>query len=314
MNLYLRKLFLAFLFITNSALADELLRGASADKMSENLGVSFADDTKVFDKNSSQSKSTLNANEQNALTANPQTPLIAESTQNSDNAFKRFFVEFGVGYTRMNFKATQTAIGKIYTSEGVTTDIYERQTYPKKGVGNGADLSLTLNFRLTQKFGVNVGAGAEFIAVKWESPLLDYNYRDNDASRGEAVAQRHFSIDSVSKDILGSLYVTLGVFYDIWQGKEKAVRVFGNAGLAANEFFKSSFETDFHTSRVSVFDAEGSIRHHFYTLGLRYNFARHQGIELSSKLKGKLKFDDKTSVKTDISWGNTLNLRYVWEF
>lgn len=85
---------LSFLLIATFALADELSRGVSDD--------------------------TLNANEQNSLGANPQTTLAAK-----DNAFKRFFAEFGVGYTRMNFKATQTPLREIYTKEGETTDIYE---------------------------------------------------------------------------------------------------------------------------------------------------------------------------------------------
>lgn len=270
---------LSFLFIATLALADELSRGVSDD--------------------------TLNANEQNLLIANPQTTLATK-----DNAFKRFFAEFGVGYTRMNFKATQTPLEKIYTKEGETTDIYERQSYPKKGVGNGADIFLTLNLRLTQKFGLNFGVGAEVVAVKWDDALLDYDCRPN--TMDEAVAQQHFSINSISKDTLMSLYITLGAFYDIWQGKERAVRVFGNMGWAIDKFQKSSFETDFY-GIVTIYD-EGSIKHHFYTLGLRYNFALHHGIELASKLKGRLNFDDKSAVKTDITWGHTLNLRYVYEF
>ena len=273
--------FLPFFFVATLALADENLRGVSDD--------------------------TLNANEQNSLGANPQTTLAAK-----DNAFKRFFAEFGVGYTRMNFKATQTPLGKIYTKEDETTDIYERQSYPKKGVGNGADMFLTLNLRLTQKFGLNFGVGAEAVAVKWDDALLDYDCRPN--TMDEAVAQRHFSIDSISKDILMSLYITLGAFYDIWQGKERAVRVFGNMGWAIDKFQKSSFETDFHGNIAEKAYAEGSIKHHFYTLGLRYNFALHHGIELASKLKGRLNFDNKSAVKTDITWGHTLNLRYVYEF
>ena len=268
---------LSFLFV--ATLADELSRGVSDD--------------------------TLNANEQNLLIANPQTILATK-----DNAFKRFFAEFGVGYTRMNFKATQTPLGKIYTKEGVATDIDERQSYLKKGVGNGADMFLTLNLRLTQKFGLNFGVGAEAVAVKWDDALLDYDCRPN--TMDEAVAQQHFSIDSISKDTLMSLYITLGAFYDIWQGKERAVRVFGNMGWAIDKFQRSSFETDFY-GIVTVYD-EGSIKHHFYTLGLRYNFALHHGIELASKLKGRLNFDNKSAVKTDITWGHTLNLRYVYEF
>ena len=270
---------LSFLLIATFALADENLRGVSDD--------------------------TLNANEQNLLGANPQTILATK-----DNAFKRFFAEFGVGYTRMNFKATQTPLGKIYTKESEITDIYERQSYPKKGVGNGADMFLTLNLRLTQKFGLNFGVGAEAVAVKWDDALLDYDCRPN--TMDEAVAQQHFSINSISKDTLMSLYITLGAFYDIWQGKERAVRVFGNMGWAIDKFQKSSFETDFH-GIVTIYD-EGSIKHHFYTLGLRYNFALHHGIELASKLKGRLNFDNKSAVKTDITWGHTLNLRYVYEF
>ena len=81
--------FLPLFFV--ATLADELSRGVSDD--------------------------TLNVNEQNSLGANP--------LATKDNAFKRFFAEFGVGYTRMNFKATQTPLGKIYTKEGETTDIYE---------------------------------------------------------------------------------------------------------------------------------------------------------------------------------------------
>lgn len=271
--------FLPLFFVATFAFADENLRGVSDD--------------------------TLNANEQNAFSTNPQTTLATK-----DNAFKRFFAEFGVGYTRMNFKATQTPLEKIYTKEGVTTDIYERQSYPKKGVGNGADIFLTLNLRLTQKFGLNFGVGAEAVAVKWDDALLDYNYRRN--TMDEAVAQQHFSINSISKDTLMSLYITLGAFYDIWQGKERAVRVFGNMGWAIDKFQKSSFETDFY-GIVTIYD-EGSIKHHFYTLGLRYNFALHHGIELASKLKGRLNFDNKSVVKTDITWGHTLNLRYVYEF
>lgn len=273
--------FLPLFFVATFALADENLRGVSDD--------------------------TLNVNEQNLLGANPQTTLATK-----DNAFKRFFAEFGVGYTRMNFKATQTPLGKIYTKEGVTTDIYERQSYPKKGVGNGADIFLTLNLRLTQKFGLNFGVGAEAVAVKWDDALFDYNYRRN--TMDEAVAQLHFSIDSISKDTLMSLYITLGAFYDIWQGEERAVRVFGNMGWAIDKFQKSSFETDFHGNVAEKAYTEGSIKHHFYTLGLRYNFAYHHGIELASKLKGSLNFDDKSAVKTDITWGHTLNLRYVYEF
>lgn len=271
--------FLPLFFVATLALADENLRGVSDD--------------------------TLKANEQNLLGANPQTTLATK-----DNAFKRFFAEFGVGYTRMNFKATQTPLGKIYTKEGETTDIYERQSYPKKGVGNGADIFLTLNLRLTQKFGLNFGVGAEAVAVKWDDALLDYDCRPN--TMDEAVAQQHFSINSISKDTLMSLYITLGAFYDIWQGKERAVRVFGNMGWAIDKFQKSSFETDFY-GIVTIYD-EGSIKHHFYTLGLRYNFALHHGIELASKLKGRLNFDNKSAVKTDITWGHTLNLRYVYEF
>lgn len=270
---------LSFLFVATLALADENLRGVSDDL--------------------------LNANEQNALSANPQTTLATK-----DNAFKRFFAEFGVGYTRMNFKATQTPLREIYTKESETTDIYERQSYPKKGVGNGADIFLTLNLRLTQKFGLNFGVGAEAVAVKWDDALLDYDCRPN--TMDEAVAQQHFSINSISKDTLMSLYITLGAFYDIWQGEERAVRVFGNMGWAIDKFQKSSFETDFYGIET-IYD-EGSIKHHFYTLGLRYNFARHHGIELASKLKGRLNFDDKSAVKTDITWGHTLNLRYVYEF
>lgn len=271
--------FLPLFFVATLAFADENLRGVSDD--------------------------TLNANEQNALIANPQTTLATK-----DNAFKRFFAEFGVGYTRMNFKATQTPLGKIYTKESETIDIYERQSYPKKGVGNGADIFLTLNLRLTQKFGLNFGVGAEAVAVKWDDALLDYDCRPN--TMDEAVAQQHFSINSISKDTLMSLYITLGAFYDIWQSKERAVRVFGNMGWAIDKFQKSSFETDFY-GIVTIYD-EGSIKHHFYTLGLRYNFALHHGIELASKLKGRLNFDDKSAVKTDITWGHTLNLRYVYEF
>lgn len=271
--------FLPLFFVATLALADENLRGVSDD--------------------------TLNANEQNLLGANPQTTLATK-----DNAFKRFFAEFGVGYTRMNFKATQTPLGKIYTKEGETTDIYERQSYPKKGVGNGADIFLTLNLRLTQKFGLNFGVGAEAVAVKWDDALFDYDCRPN--TMDEAVAQQHFSINSISKDTLMSLYITLGAFYDIWQSKERAVRVFGNMGWAIDKFQKSSFETDFY-GIVTIYD-EGSIKHHFYTLGLRYNFALHHGIELASKLKGRLNFDNKSAVKTDITWGHTLNLRYVYEF
>lgn len=270
---------LSFFFVATLALADELSRGVSDD--------------------------TLNVNEQNSLSANPQTTLATK-----DNAFKRFFAEFGVGYTRMNFKATQTPLGKIYTKESETIDIYERQSYPKKGVGNGADIFLTLNLRLTQKFGLNFGVGAEAVAVKWDDALLDYDCRPN--TMDEAVAQQHFSINSISKDALMSLYITLGAFYDIWQGKERAVRVFGNMGWAIDKFQKSSFETDFY-GIVTIYD-EGSIKHHFYTLGLRYNFALHHGIELASKLKGRLNFDNKSAVKTDITWGHTLNLRYVYEF
>lgn len=258
---------LSFLFVATLAFADENLRGVSDD--------------------------TLNANELNLLGANPQTILAAK-----DNAFKRFFAEFGVGYTRINFKATQTPLGKIYKKEGETTDIYERQSYPKKGVGNGADIFLTLNLRLTQKFGLNFGVGAEAVAVKWDDALLDYDCRPN--TMDEAVAQQHFSINSISKDTLMSLYITLGAFYDIWQGKERAVRVFGNMGWAIDKFQKSSFETDFY-GIVTIYD-EGSIKHHFYTLGLRYNFALHHGIELASKLKGRLNFDNKSAVKTDITW------------
>lgn len=268
--------FLPLFFVATFALTDELSRGVSDD--------------------------TLNVNEQNLLGANP--------LATKDNAFKRFFAEFGVGYTRMNFKATQTPLREIYTKEGETTDIYERQSYPKKGVGNGADMFLTLNLRLTQKFGLNFGVGAEAVAVKWDDALLDYDCRPN--TMDEAVAQQHFSINSISKDTLMSLYITLGAFYDIWQGKERAVRVFGNMGWAIDKFQKSSFETDFY-GIVTVYD-EGSIKHHFYTLGLRYNFALHHGIELASKLKGRLNFDDKSAVKTDITWGHTLNLRYVYEF
>ena len=271
--------FLPLFFVATLAFADELSRGVSDD--------------------------TLNANEQNLLGANPQTTLATK-----DNAFKRLFAEFGVGYTRMNFKATQTPLREIYIKEGETTDIYERQSYPKKGVGNGADIFLTLNLRLTQKFGLNFGVGAEVVAVKWDDALLDYDCRPN--TMDEAVAQQHFSINSISKDTLMSLYITLGAFYDIWQGKERAVRVFGNMGWAIDKFQKSSFETDFY-GIVTIYD-EGSIKHHFYTLGLRYNFALHHGIELASKLKGRLNFDDKSAVKTDITWGHTLNLRYVYEF
>ena len=83
--------FLPLFFVATFALADENLRGVSDD--------------------------TLKANEQNLLGANP--------LATKDNAFKRFFAEFGVGYTRMNFKATQTPLGKIYTKEDETTDIYE---------------------------------------------------------------------------------------------------------------------------------------------------------------------------------------------
>ena len=83
---------LSFLLIATFAFADELSRGVSDD--------------------------TLNVNEQNSLSANP--------LATKDNAFKRFFAEFGVGYTRMNFKATQTPLREIYTKEGETTDIYER--------------------------------------------------------------------------------------------------------------------------------------------------------------------------------------------
>lgn len=274
--------FLSFLLITTFALADELSRGVSDD--------------------------TLNVNEQNSLSINPQTTLAAK-----DNAFKLFFAEFGVGYTRMNFKATQTPLGKIYIKDGVITDIYERQSYPKKGVGNGADMFLTLNLRLTQKFGLNFGVGAEAVAVKWDDALLDYNYRKSSPDNIVA-AYTQFSIDSISKDTLMSLYITLGAFYDIWQGKERAVRVFGNMGWAIDSFSKSSFETDFHGNIIEKMYAEGSIKHHFYTLGLRYNFARHHGIELASKLKGRLNFDNKSAVKTDITWGHTLNLRYVYEF
>lgn len=270
---------LSFLFVATFALTDELSRGVSDD--------------------------TLNANEQNLLGANPLATLATK-----DNAFKRFFAEFGVGYTRMNFKATQTPLGKIYTKESETIDIYERQSYPKKGVGNGADIFLTLNLRLTQKFGLNFGVGTEAVAVKWDDALLDYDCRPN--TMDEAVAQQHFSINSISKDTLMSLYITLGAFYDIWQSKERAVRVFGNMGWAIDKFQKSSFETDFY-GIVTIYD-EGSIKHHFYTLGLRYNFALHHGIELASKLKGRLNFDDKSAVKTDITWGHTLNLRYVYEF
>lgn len=200
--------FLPLFFVATFAFADELSRGVSDD--------------------------TLNANEQNLLGANPQTTLAAK-----DNAFKRFFAEFGVGYTRMNFKATQTPLEKIYTKEGETTDIYERQSYPKKGVGNGADMFLTLNLRLTQKFGLNFGVGAEAVAVKWDDALLDYDCRPN--TMDEAVAQQHFSINSISKDTLMSLYITLGAFYDIWQGKERAVRVFGNMGWAIDKFQKKLF-------------------------------------------------------------------------
>lgn len=273
---------LSFLLIATFAFADELSRGVSDD--------------------------TLNAKEQNLLGANPQTTLAAK-----DNAFKRFFAEFGVGYTRMNFKATQTPLGKIYTKEGETTDIYERQSYPKKGVGNGADIFLTLNLRLTQKFGLNFGVGAEAVAVKWDDALFDYNWHKSSPDNIVA-AYPHFSIDSISKDTLMSLYITLGAFYDIWQGEERAVRVFGNMGWAIDKFQKSSFETDFHGNIAEKAYAEGSIKHHFYTLGLRYNFALHHGIELASKLKGRLNFDDKSAVKTDITWGHTLNLRYVYEF
>ena len=127
--------FLPLFFVATLAFANELSRGVSDDL--------------------------LNANEQNSLIANPQTILATK-----DNAFKRFFAECGVGYTRMNFKATQTPLEKIYTKEDETTDIYERQSYPKKGVGNGADMFLTLNLRLTQKFGLNFGVGAEAVAVK----------------------------------------------------------------------------------------------------------------------------------------------------
>lgn len=57
--------FLPLFFVATFALADENLRGVSDD--------------------------TLNANEQNSLSANPQTTLATK-----DNAFKRFFAEFGV--------------------------------------------------------------------------------------------------------------------------------------------------------------------------------------------------------------------------
>lgn len=92
---------LSFLFVATFALADENLRGVSDDTLTTNA-------QNLLDK------------EQNSLSANPQTTLAAK-----DNAFKRFFAEFGVGYTRMNFKATQTPLEKIYTKEGVATDIYE---------------------------------------------------------------------------------------------------------------------------------------------------------------------------------------------
>lgn len=86
--------FLPLFFVATFAFADEFSRGVSDDL--------------------------LNANEQNLLGANPLATLATK-----DNAFKRFFAEFGVGYTRINFKATQTPLGKIYIKEGVTTDIYE---------------------------------------------------------------------------------------------------------------------------------------------------------------------------------------------
>lgn len=264
---------------------------------------SLENDKNAFDTNSVQNLQSSPANTM------PQ--QIPPQTLSANDERKIFFVDFGIGYTRVNYTATQRALGNIYVKEGITTDIYERQGYAKKGVGNGADMLLTLNLRLMQRFGVNIGGGGEFVAVKWHSPLLDYNYRDNNT--GESVAERRFSIDSVSKDTFKSLYFTLGVFYELWQGKERAVRLFGNVGWGVSEFAKSSFETDFHTKNP-VYDAEGRISQRFYTLGVRYIFAKRHGIELSSRLGGKFIMDDKTAVKTNITWKPTLNLRYVWEF
>lgn len=244
-----------------------------------------------------------------AQTLPPQTLPAQTPAQNDER--KTFFVEFSIGYARVNYTATQRALGNIYVKEGVTTDIYERQGYAKKGVGNGVDTLLTLNLRLTQRFGVNIGGGGELVAVKWRTPLLDYNYRNNKAD--EAVAETRFSIDSVLKDTLMSVYLTLGAFYELWQGDERAVRVFGNVGWGVSEFAKSSFETDFHTKNPA-YDAEGRISQRFYTLGVRYIFAKRHGVELSSRLKGKFTMDNKTIVKTNITWKPTLNLRYVWEF
>ena len=93
---------LSFLLIATFALADENLRGVSDDTLTTNA-------QNLLDK------------ERNSLSANLQTTLAAK-----DNAFKRFFTEFGVGYTKMNFKATQTPLREIYTQEDETTDIYER--------------------------------------------------------------------------------------------------------------------------------------------------------------------------------------------
>lgn len=268
------------------------------------FGAGFGTDTQILPANTTPAQSP---------TKSPQSPAPPQTPPAQDDESKIFFVEFGIGYTRVNYTATQRALGNIYVKEGITTDIYEGQTYPKKGVGNGVELALTLNWWVTQRFGVNIGGGGEFVAVKWQSPLLDYNYYENDAS--ESVAEMHFFIDSVSKDTLMSGYFTLGAFYELWRGKEKAVRIFGNTGWGVSKFAKSSFETDWHTKHPAYREeAKGRITLHFYTLGVRYIFAKRHGIEFSSRLKGKFAMDNKTQIKTNISWKPTLNLRYVWEF
>lgn len=298
------KYLLSFFLIINFAFADE--RG-------ENLHNVLTDKTGEFGVNSFETNSFETSPAQSPeppqILPDNTTPPQSPPAQNDEP--KIFFVDFSIGYARVNYTATQRALGNIYVKEGITTDIYEEQSYPKKGVGNGVELALTLNWWVTQRFGVNIGGGGEFVAVKWQSPLLDYNYRENDAS--EAVAEHRFSIDSVSKDTFRSLYLTLGAFYELWRGKERAVRVFGNVGWGVSEFAKSSFETDFHTKNPA-YDAKGRISQRFYTLGVRYIFAKRHGIEFSSRLGGKFTMDNKTIVKTNISWKPTLNLRYVWEF
>lgn len=216
--------------------------------------------------------------------------------------------ELGIGYVRANFEASQAINGAEFINHATT------------GSGNGVDFFTRYNYCFTERFGINLGTGLEFIKVKWGEPLLDYT----EMQSGNYL---YWKTEEVPSDNVLSWYFNIGLFVDVWKTNSMVIRLFGNAGYGAHWFLDGTYYKD-RLENTYAYDSYDNSSYNsdffdaaqgtaFFELGMRYIFAKRHGLDLVYKFNSGEMFksqSEKLAIKTSIKRTNNFVLRYVYEF